>query len=93
MTREEFETHLGAHGFAGPSEVRLDPGERREPHTHDFAVRGLVTHGALILFRNGGADHYKIGDFFEMEQECAHFEAAGPGGAVYLVGRRHEGAA
>jgi quercetin dioxygenase-like cupin family protein len=88
LTRAEFAADLARHGFLGPAEITLAPDERRDPHTHDFAVRGLVTRGELILVREGAAEHFRPGDPFTLDLGCSHYEAAGPEGAAYLVGRR-----
>ncbi len=88
MIPTEFAADLARTGHGGPAELRLGPGERRTPHTHPFAVRGLVTRGTLILAREGREDRHEVGDTFELAREAEHFEAAGAEGATYLVGRR-----
>lgn len=88
MDRTDFEASLRRDGYAPAVEVALAPDERREAHTHPFAVRGLVLRGRFGLACDSEDALYGPGEVFELERDREHYEHTGAEGAAYLVGRR-----
>jgi quercetin dioxygenase-like cupin family protein len=84
-----FEDVLKKEGYADIVHRDGAPNYKAEPHTHPFAVRGLVLSGEFILTRGGKPETYRAGDTFAMEPECMHFESFGPEGSHYILGRKH----
>jgi quercetin dioxygenase-like cupin family protein len=89
MDSTAFTTELKASGFDDVAEKHCTANFTSDPHSHEFAVRGLVIAGEFILTKDGTAATYRTGDTFEMDANCVHSEASGAEGSVYLVGRKH----
>ncbi|MGH8620117.1 MAG: cupin domain-containing protein [Burkholderiales bacterium] len=88
-----FEAALKGDGYNDIARRDGAPNAKAEPHTHPFAVRGLVLAGEFILTREGKPERYRAGDTFAMEPGCVHFESFGPEGSHYILGRKHAAAA
>lgn len=67
----------------------MPAGFASKPHTHPFAVRGLVLSGEFHLTRNGETEVLRSGATFSMPAHCEHAERFGPNGATYVVARKH----
>lgn len=89
MDTQAFEAALKSDGYNDIARRDGAPNGKAEPHTHPFAVRGLVLAGTFILTRNGAPETYRAGDTFAMEPGCVHFESFGPEGSQYILGRKH----
>lgn len=89
MDTQTFEAALKRDGYHDIAHRDGAPSATAEPHTHPFAVRGLVLAGTFILTREGQPETYKAGDTFAMEPGCVHFESFGPEGSRYILGRKH----
>lgn len=89
MDTTTFTADLKSSGFDEIVEKQLTANWLTKPHTHPFAVRGLVLAGEFILTKAGARASYRAGDTFEMDPECVHNEASGAEGSVYLVGIKH----
>jgi len=89
MDPDAFEAALKQDGYLDVARRDGAPNATAEPHTHPFAVRGLVLAGEFILTREGKPETYKAGDSFAMEPGCVHFESFGPQGSHYILGRKH----
>ncbi len=90
MDTQAFESELKQSGFGDIVYKDGPPSGTSEPHHHDFAVRGLVLSGEFILTKEGIPTSYFSGETFEMDSKCTHFEAFGPEGSKYIIGRKHE---
>lgn len=88
MDREEFEDGLQRDGFAAPVRVERAVGYSLADHDHPFDARALILAGEITLTVAGVATTYKPGDVFRLAAGTLHLEIAGPGGVVYLSGRR-----
>ncbi len=89
MDAAAFEASCRQEGFTD-IEARVGaPNFKAQPHTHPFAVRVLVTEGEFTLVREGVPRSYGAGETFHMEAGCNHAEQFGPGGAHFVLGRRH----
>ena len=88
MDIQAFEAELTKTGFGDIVHKDGPPRGTSEPHHHDFAVRGLVLSGEFILTKQGIPTSYHSGDTFEMASKCTHFEAFGPDGSTYIIGRQ-----
>jgi quercetin dioxygenase-like cupin family protein len=88
MTQAEFEAALRRDGFAEIATGEMKPNEKRPAHSHDYAVRALVTHGDISLDCAGGRRRYGVGDVFTLAAGEEHAEAIGESGVRYIVGRR-----
>jgi quercetin dioxygenase-like cupin family protein len=87
MTPAEFEAALHRDGFeVTTGEVK--PNEKRPAHSHDYAVRALVTHGDISLGYADGTRRYGVGDVFDLAAGVEHTESIGEAGVRYIVGRR-----
>jgi quercetin dioxygenase-like cupin family protein len=89
MDSTTFTTGLKASGYDDIAEKHGPANSTSEPHSHPFAVRGLVIAGEFILTKDDVPASYRAGDTFEMDANCIHREASGSEGSVYLVGRKH----
>jgi len=89
MNTEAFEAALKSDGYDDIARREGMPNATAEPHTHPFAVRGLILAGEFILTREGRPEFHRTGDTFAMEPECLHFESFGPAGSQYILGRKH----
>lgn len=89
MDATAFDAALRQDGYNDIAHRDGSPNATAEPHTHPFAVRGLVLAGTFILTREGKPETYKAGDTFSMEPGCVHFESFGPEGSHYILGRKH----
>jgi hypothetical protein len=84
----EFEAQARADGFDEVLERQWPADAVLDTHTHDFAVRALVTRGELWLSCGGQTRHLRAGDRFSLEREMPHAERYGASGATYWVARR-----
>jgi quercetin dioxygenase-like cupin family protein len=84
----EFEAQARADGFDEVIERRWPPDTVLDTHTHDFAVRALVTQGEFWLNCDGHTRHLRAGDRFTLERDVPHAERYGADGAAYWVARR-----
>ncbi len=88
MDATAFEADLKATGF---NDITKKEGLARfqsDPHSHPFAVRGLVLSGEFILSKEGVPTSYLSGETFTLEPNCEHTEAFGPEGSTYIIGRK-----
>jgi hypothetical protein len=83
-----FEAAARADGFDEVLERQWPADAVLDTHTHDFAVRALVTRGELWLSCGGQTRHLRAGDRFSLEREMPHAERYGASGATYWVARR-----
>lgn len=88
MQEQEFVRQLAAEGFDETVSVSRQAGAL-PAHTHDFAVKALVTGGEITLGVAGQHTTYRAGDVFTMARGCAHTEVYGPAGVSYVAGRKH----
>jgi quercetin dioxygenase-like cupin family protein len=84
----EFEARARADGYAEVLERRWAPGTVLDTHTHDFAVRALVTQGQMWLSCGQDTRHLAAGDRFALEAGVPHAERYGDEGATVWVARR-----
>lgn len=87
-TFEAFATQARADGFPDVLERHWAPGTVLDTHTHDFAVRAVVTQGEMWLSHSDRTLHLRPGDPFELDARVPHAERYGPDGATYWVARR-----
>lgn len=87
MEAAEFEAKLAEDGFQEIAARTMEPRPANEEHTHDFAIRGLVTAGEFIVTCNGQKQSYKAGEIFEVAAGTPHNEAVGASGASIITGR------
>jgi hypothetical protein len=90
MDTQAFEAELRQNGYGDIVHKDGAPSGTSEPHHHDFAVRGMVLAGEFILNKEGVPTSYFSGQTFEMNPKCSHFEAFGPEGSRYIIGRKHD---
>ena len=83
-----FEAAARADGFDEVLERQWPADAVLDTHTHDFAVRALLTRGELWLTCGGQTRHLQAGDRFSLEREMPHAERYGAAGATYWVARR-----
>ena len=89
MNRSTFEKSCRDDGFTDIQEREGEVGHVSSPHTHPFAVRGLVLGGEFTLARGGETRTYREGESFAMDADCEHAESFGPSGARYVIARKH----
>jgi AraC-like ligand binding domain len=83
-----FDAEARAAGFVEQLDRRWPPNTVLDTHTHDFAVKALVTEGEMWLSCGGSARHLLPGDRFELALGEPHAERYGADGAVFRVARR-----
>ena len=93
MDRAAFEASCTQDGYVDVEQREGEPGFASTPHTHPFAVRGLVLSGEFRLSRLGATETFLEGDSFTMEAGCEHAESFGDEGACYVIARMHDAAA
>jgi quercetin dioxygenase-like cupin family protein len=93
MNRLEFEALLAAEGFEQVVTVEREPNGSMDRHSHPFEAKALVEHGQLSIGTTEGERHYRAGDIFHLQADVPHWEAYGPAGVTYLVGRKQQRAA
>lgn len=89
MQAAEFEAKLAQAGFEEITARTMEPRPANEDHTHDFAIRGLVTAGEFIVTCSGERQSYKAGEIFEVAAGTPHNEAVGATGASIITGKLH----
>jgi quercetin dioxygenase-like cupin family protein len=87
-TLEEFTKTALADGYDSVAVRDWEANSTAELHTHDFAVRGLVTKGEMWLTRNGLTEHFGVGQSFTMEALTPHSERYGAEGTTYWAARK-----
>ncbi len=92
MDQTDFAAILKTEGFNEVLSRSLRPGHAVPEHTHPFDAKLLVTAGAFTLTRAGIATTYGPGEVFSVPAGRRHAELAGPDGARYIAGRRHQAA-
>ena len=92
MDRSTFENSCRDEGYTDIQEREGEAGHVSSPHTHPFAVRGLVLGGEFTLDRGGDVQTYREGETFAMDADCEHAESFGAAGAQYVIARRHPSA-
>ena len=90
MDRASFETELREQGYAEVIERRMEANTLNPEHAHEFDARLMVLDGTMTIASEGSERTYRAGDVYTMQAGCRHTEQAGPGGAVYLAGRRYQ---
>lgn len=89
MSTTDFEAALAGAGYRDIATRSMEPRPANGNHTHDFAVRGLVSAGEFIITAGGVARSYRAGDVFEVGAGELHNEAVGPDGACITTGRMY----
>lgn len=89
MNRMEFEKKCAAEGYGDTVERRMEAGEFKEAHAHEFDAYVLILDGEMTISRNGKPEIFRAGDICTMPAGTMHTETSGPAGAHYLAGRRH----
>jgi len=89
MDRAAFEASCRSEGFADVQEKEGEARFASSPHSHPFAVRGLVLGGEFTLARGGESRTYRAGEAFAMDAGCEHAESFGADGARYVIARKH----
>ncbi len=89
MDANQFETQLNADGYNNVERREGTANFQAKPHTHPFAVRALVLAGEFTLNKEGVPQTYHAGEVLAMDANCLHFEAFGPEGSTYILGRKH----
>jgi hypothetical protein len=85
---ETFAVQARADGFPDVLERVWAPGTVLDTHSHDFAVRALVTQGEMWLTHDGRTLHLRPGGRFVLDARVPHAERYGAEGATYWVARR-----
>lgn len=89
MKPAEFEAQLKDAGYSDVGTRDMEPRPANNEHTHEFAVRGLVSAGEFIIGSGGVPRSYKAGEIFEVAAGMMHSEAVGPEGASITTGRMY----
>lgn len=89
MNREHFAQSLANDQFNEVVEKSLSANEHNAAHSHQFAVRALVTQGDITLTVDGVQTRYGEGEIFAMVAGCKHAEDVGAAGVTYVAGRRY----
>ena len=90
MEIRQFETELTRDGFSPAVAGDYPPGRVNDPHTHPFAVRGLVTGGNMWITIAGDCRDYRAGDVFAVAIGLTHGERVGADGVRYVYGCKPE---
>jgi hypothetical protein len=85
---DAFAEQARADGFPDVLERQWKPDTVLDTHTHDFAVRAVVTQGEMWLTHSGQTQHLRPGDPFVLDARVPHAERYGAEGATYWVARR-----
>ena len=89
MNRADFEHELEAQGYREVVDRRMQAGEIKPEHAHEFDARLLILEGEMTIVCDGEERTYRAGDTFAMSAGCRHSERSGAAGARYLAGRRY----
>jgi quercetin dioxygenase-like cupin family protein len=90
MNRADFEHELEAQGYREVVDRRMQAGEIKREHAHEFDARLLVLEGEMTIVCDGEERTYCSGDTFAMTAGRRHTERCGPQGVRYLAGRRYQ---
>jgi quercetin dioxygenase-like cupin family protein len=88
MNVEEFEAAVRQQGYEEVVTRDYGPNHYAGDHSHPFDARALIVSGDITISAGGASRHYPTGTVFELAAGTVHQEQVGPGGVVYLVGRR-----
>lgn len=88
MEREAFENRLRDEGFDNTVLVERDANGHLDDHSHPFEALALILSGEITIRTQKESLTYRNGEVFHLMADEPHYEAYGPEGVRYLVGRR-----